>query len=145
MLVKFFHLPLAYQGLVAVSASLLWMVRLGLWLVPFRNLQRLLTCLAQVCPKRREVNAATIDRVVWAVIVASHCVPQATCLTQALVTRLLLARYGCDAYLRFGVARSDSGQFQAHAWLECQGRVVIGGVDSPTRFTPLPALESKIE
>jgi hypothetical protein len=80
-------------------------------------------------------------QVVWAVTVGSRYVPAATCLTQALVTQVLLSRRGHPASMRIGVARSEAGEFQAHAWVECRGRVVIGGAQAPLRFTPLPSLE----
>ena len=56
--------------------------------------------------------------------------PAATCLTQALVTKLWLARTGHHATVRIGVARSDGGELQAHAWVENSGTVVIGGSES---------------
>ena len=81
-----------------------------------------------------------MDRLVWAVRVASHYVPDATCLTQALATQVLLNRHGCQTNLRIGVARNETGQFQAHAWVEKDGMVVIGGPASHLqRYTPLPA------
>jgi hypothetical protein len=56
-------------------------------------------------------------------------VPGATCLTQALATRVLLAWHGqAGAVIRFGV-RHDGGALVAHAWVEHEGRVVIGGPD----------------
>lgn len=84
---------------------------------------------------------ASLDSIAWAVTVASHYVPAATCLTQALAARVLLAGRGHSARLCIGVARSESGRLQAHAWVECAGRVVIGGAEAPVRFTPLPPLE----
>jgi hypothetical protein len=85
----------------------------------------------------------SIERIAWAVARASQYTPRATCLTQALATQVLLGWQGYATRLCIGVARSDVGQFQAHAWVECQGKVVIGGADAPARFTPLPPLESK--
>ena len=71
---------------------------------------------------------------------ASRYVPRATCLTQALTMQVLLERAGYDARLRIGVARGDEGQFQAHAWVESQDGIVIGGSDLG-RYTGLLALE----
>jgi hypothetical protein len=55
----------------------------------------------------------------------------------------LLARRGYLADLRIGVIKADSGQLEAHAWVESEGQVIIGGSDSPFRFTPLPSLEGE--
>jgi hypothetical protein len=56
-------------------------------------------------------------------------VPHATCLTQALAAQTLLRFRGDWAKLCLGVARGDFGEFKAHAWLEADGKVIIG--DSP--------------
>jgi hypothetical protein len=138
---KFSCLPAAQRRLVLQAALLLGAIRLGLWLLPFRTLQRLLARLAQTPTAPLEAGAATIGDVVWAVAGVSRYVPGATCLTQALAARVLLARRGQQTQLRLGVARSAAGEFQAHAWVEWQGRVVIGGADAPLRFTPMPSLE----
>ena len=83
------------------------------------------------------------DRVVWAVVVASRYVPMSTCLTQALAAQVLLARRGFPAHLHIGVAKKGAeARFEAHAWVESQGKVVIGGSE-PGRYTQLLALEGE--
>jgi len=84
-----------------------------------------------------------MDSVTWAVAVASRYVPLVTCLTQALATQVLLGRCGHPASLRIGVARSERGQLQAHAWVESQGRIVFGGLKNLSHYTPLPPLEGE--
>jgi hypothetical protein len=69
---------------------------------------------------------------------AGRFVPAATCLAQALAAQVLLGRDGYESTLRIGVARGERRNFQAHAWLECQGMVVVGAVDTLPHFTPLP-------
>ena len=71
----------------------------------------------------------------WAVEHAARIVPGATCLTQALAAEVMLRRTGGRPDLRFGVAR-DAGDFEAHAWLELGGRVLVGdhGIE---RYSPL--------
>jgi hypothetical protein len=63
-----------------------------------------------------------------------------TCLTQALAAQVLLARSGDQSDLRIGVTRDSNGKFLAHAWLERQGAVLIGG-DGSSDFTPMPVLK----
>jgi hypothetical protein len=42
--------------------------------------------------------------------------------------------------VRVGVDRSNTGELQAHAWVESHGKIVIGGsARSLRRFTPLSA------
>lgn len=71
-----------------------------------------------------------------AVCAASPYVPSATCLTQALTLRALLARAGIPSALAIGVARGDASGIAAHAWLEVDGEVVIGegGMERYTRL-----------
>ena len=138
---KFRSLPWRSGHLCVKSLILLGLVRVGLSLLPFRTLLRLLAHLMHAHAASQGGDQASIRQVVWAVTVASRYVPAATCLTQALATQVLLCRRGHPASLRIGVARSEAGEFQAHAWVECQGEVVIGGVQAPSRFTPLPSLD----
>jgi hypothetical protein len=67
---------------------------------------------------------------VWAVETAARHMPLAnTCLTQALAAQVLLARRGYPALLRIGVVKGDKDNLQAHAWVESEGEVVIGGYE----------------
>ena len=74
------------------------------------------------------------------VALASRYVPRATCLTQALATLILLDLYRYPVTLRIGVARNNVGEFEAHAWIESDGSVVIGGskTDLYKRYSLLP-------
>ena len=81
-----------------------------------------------------------MDKTIWAVEASSRLVPKATCLTKALAARVLLTRLGYPAELRLGMVREKSGRVLAHAWIESEGRVVIGGNDSPHRFALFPPL-----
>lgn len=139
---KFLYLSSADRRLIAQSVVLVWAMRLGLWLLPFRILRRLLARVTKSSSQLQERDRASVDRVVWAVTIASRCVPAATCLTQSLATKVLLSWRGQQANLYIGVGRSEAGQFQAHAWVESNGRVVIGGPESQLeRYAPLWTLE----
>ena len=115
------------------------LVRVGLWLLPYGRLHRLVH--RGPAPSRRDAaGTAEVQRVrdvVWAVVAVSRRVPRATCLTQALAAQRLLADVGVRAELRIGVARDAGGAFEAHAWLEHEGRIVLGEVDGMERFTTL--------
>jgi hypothetical protein len=68
-----------------------------------------------------------------------------TCLTTALVAQALLQRHGCQAKLRIGVRRDLSGAFTAHAWLEREGIVIVGGpAEMVAAYAPLPEMEHLI-
>ena len=133
---KLLRLPARDRRLLVRTALLLTAVRLGLTLLPFRVVQ-------QAVARAAAVRGAPVpvERLVWAVTVASRHVPRATCLTRALAGQALLARHGHAARLRIGVARGEGGRFEAHAWVEDEQGPVIGAPE-PGRFTPLPALLS---
>jgi hypothetical protein len=113
-------------------------VRLGLWLLPFSTQRRILARLDQAHPRLPRV-AVSPDQIAWAVVVASRYVPRATCLTQALAAQVLLKGAGFLALLRIGVGKDPKGRFQAHAWVENNGKVLIGGCDL-ANYTPFQAL-----
>jgi hypothetical protein len=46
---------------------------------------------------------------------------------RARSARLLLAQLGLGSTLSLGVAKTASGPLEAHAWLQRNGEVVIGG------------------
>jgi Transglutaminase-like superfamily len=142
--VGFFQRPVQFLRLSAADRNLwirvvlvIWAIRLMLWLLPFRKVRELLTRLSRTSTDSR-ADQASVARVVWAVRTASRYIPAATCLTQALATKLLLGRLGHHPTLRIGVARGKSGELQAHAWVEIEGKVVIGGAQASLKqFTPL--------
>jgi hypothetical protein len=70
--------------------------------------------------------------------VTRRLLPRRPCLTQALTARLLLARRGArPTTLQIGVARGTDEALGAHAWLERNGAVLIGGTAAPQSYTPL--------
>ena len=66
-----------------------------------------------------------VGDLVWAVGVAARWVPGTTCLSLALALQRLLSAHGHASELHIGVAH-DGGQFAAHAWVEHDGRILIG-------------------
>jgi hypothetical protein len=140
--------------LVLEAALLLSAARLGLWLLPFRVVSRLL----DKATRRRVAVAAPARRIAWAIGAAARYIPAVTCLAQALAARAMLARHGHAAQLRIGVARAASqpsagrmsldsqfsilnAQFsilEAHAWVECDGAVLVGNLADLARYTALP-------
>lgn len=63
-------------------------------------------------------------------------VPRATCLTQALATKSVLKHYGQESRIVLGVAKSDVS-IAAHAWVEVNGRIVLGKLPNNSRFSLL--------
>jgi hypothetical protein len=141
MVRKYMRLPPGERWLRIQAAVLVAVMRLALWLVPFRHLRSLVARAAVARPEQRV--AVAVEHLAYSVRVTSQYVPRASCLTQALAGQILLARHGHPARVHIGVARAGDGAFTAHAWLESNGRVVLGGRDSLERFSPLLALEAE--
>jgi len=88
-------------------------------------------------------NQTTLDMIAWAVTRASQYFPGAnTCLVQALAAQILLSRRGIPARLRLGVFKDDGDDLKAHAWVETNGIIVIGG-EEIEQYTPLTSSEEK--
>ena len=132
------------RHLLLKSALLLYAARLGLWLLPLPTLHRLLAKLRPTKPISSERDSANIEKITWALMVASRYVPVATCLTQALAGQILLAQHGEPALLQIGVAKNEGGKLEAHAWVESRGRIVIGASPKLFRYTRLLSMEGDL-
>jgi hypothetical protein len=122
---KFLRLSPARRGLLLRAGLLVGLVRVALWLVAFPSLLRLVARLSRVRAEPPPGPAA--EHVAWAVATASRAVPQATCLTQALAARILLATQGHASRLHLAVRKEPGVSLAAHALVECQGRIILGG------------------
>jgi hypothetical protein len=138
---KFLRLRACDRQLLVAAFVLLAAIRLGLWLLRFSTLYRLLLPLMRVKVQLRGELLVSVTQVVWAISVASRSMPgQVKCLALALTAQVLLCRWGHAANLRIGVAKGMGGQLEAHAWVESQGRVAIGGLSNLSQFTPLSSM-----
>lgn len=122
-----FRLPPDERAFLFQAWALFLIVELALRVLPLR---RLLT-LAQAAPPTRPVGAPPavppLSRLVRLVEIAGrYATWNPTCLRQALVLSWLLRRRGVPTSIHVGVARRD-GRLAAHAWLERDGEVILGG------------------
>jgi hypothetical protein len=131
-------LPPHHRRLLVTAVTLVAIVRLALWILPSRIIVRSVRAVGLTYPDG-VLPRVDVDAVTWAVEAASRRIPQATCLTQAIAAQLLLRRHGFQSRLCLGVARDVGGGFRAHAWLERNGRVVMGA-NGVRDFTRLPDL-----
>ncbi len=123
-------------GLAAEALALLVAARLGLWLLPFAVMRRLLR--ACVRPGRGAPHQP--EQLAWAVAAAARRLPASfrDCLPQALVAESLLQRHGAPAQLVIGVRRrGGAGPVEAHAWVLSGDRVVTGWLDDLPSYVPL--------
>src|SRR5208283_5512393 len=123
LLRKFRSLNPGERSLLLHTVLLVAFLRVALCLLPFCRANDYLARRAKRRPIRQDLATS---RLVWAVRTAAARIPRATCLTQALAAKYQLERSGHCARIHIGVAK-ENGQFRAHAWLECEGEVVLGG------------------
>jgi hypothetical protein len=140
-----FAYPTAHRRLVVRGLLLTAGVRSALWTLPPRAVLRFVRRTVE-----RDLNRwhdgqprFSPERIAWAIRLPARRVPRASCLTQALAAQMLLARYGHRSRLRIGVGRDTAGQFAAHAWVEVNGQLVIGG-EIAHNYVPLPDIEGLI-
>ena len=123
--------------LLAETTWLVGVVRVGLWLLPFSTLRRILRRSKRLVKTPKAGRGPSPNRIIRTIEAVSQRVPNATCLTQALAAVVLLNRYGYAANLRIGVAKTESRRLSAHAWVEVDGNVMIGEMADLARYTVL--------
>ena len=129
-----------FERLLALRVvALLVLIRVGLWMLPFRRVQAFAKWTGKKVSSRSRL---TPEQLTSLVSVGAEYVPGASCLTQALVAQAMLSRFGYEPIVRIGVAREAGSGFEAHAWIEYEGRVIIGQVGKLERFTTLPSIHA---
>ena len=128
----------------AASIALVWA---ALRVVPFLNLLRLLDrwVALPIARKREPANPNAVASVTWAVTTASARFSPATCLVQALAAVAMLRRRGLTCQLRIGVRTRSCARgapIDAHAWVECEGRIAIGDLDHLSELAVMAPLGS---
>jgi len=136
--VKFWRLAAADRLEIIVILLMIIFVRLGLTVVGYAKLRRLIPCATALAPvKISNRFGRRIPRL-------ARFVPGATCLTQAFTAQLMLARRGYKSEMRVGVRQDDAGKVLAHAWLLSQGEIVLGGEPADLlRYSPLVDLSPR--
>lgn len=109
----------------AVTLALVWV---GLRAMPLGQLRRHLDAYSRRRPARAATSTAAIA---WAVQAAGRRFPPGrACLVEALAADAMLRRRSYHSEVRLGVRKKTDGSFlDGHAWVECDGVVVVGGVD----------------
>ena len=110
------------------------LVRGALWLLPFKLVARLVRRLQA---RGSSATRDTPSDIAWAIRAASRRVPAATCLTQAFAGSVLLSRAGHRYALRIGARRHAERGFEAHAWVEHEGEIILGQTEDLSHFVPL--------
>ncbi len=140
-LLKFLYLSSGDRQLLLKTFILLGLVRLGLCLLPFASLRRVLVGISRSTSSQQKVNQTEVAKLIWAVNQSSRYMPGgAKCLARALTTQVLMSWHGYSSELRIGVVKDEHKRLLAHAWLENEGEVVIGKLRNLADFKALPSL-----
>ncbi|MDD5036039.1 MAG: lasso peptide biosynthesis B2 protein [Methylococcaceae bacterium] len=124
---KFLISSPADRKLFIQATLLLVLMRVALAWIRFQALWRLLKRMGLVesqTPQRPSLYLPP-EQIARALARASRCLPGTSCLPHALAGAVMLNRQGYPANLCIGVAK-ENDEFGAHAWVECEGRAVIG-------------------
>lgn len=116
--------------------------RVAVSVLPFRTVHRLTRKLRRAVVRYDALRArqpGTAEEMARAVERAGRQIPGARCLSRALAGSVILARHGHPTSLRIGVRRPGGDGFEAHAWLERAGQVLVGG--PVTGFVAFPSLD----
>lgn len=140
---KFLQLTSEERLLLIAAIGWLGIIRVGLKFLPFQSLRNLLARFSRPVPWLQNAEQVSVEKVVWAVKVASPYL-RAVCLPQALATQVLLAQRGYSSQLRIGFTRNNTGQKLAHAWVEYQGKVVIGDTGNMASYILVPLSDEKV-
>lgn len=130
---KALQLPRREIVLLARALLLVAIVRAAMLKLSIPRLRSLAKFLAGTAVGLPVETRPTAERIAWAVVAAGRRVPGGeNCLAQAVAAEALLTRFGYPNEFRIGARRSGNGELQAHAWLESQGQVLIGGFELET-------------
>lgn len=106
------------------SVSLL-LIKSGLLLLPFPTFRKGYDWLAKT-DEKKDIPERHIDAAVWAVkSAADHLPVELLCLPRALATKYLLRKVP-SLTLEIGVEINAAKAFEAHAWIEKNGSIIIG-------------------
>ncbi len=135
---KLMHLAPSERYLLVKAFLLLNSVRIGFLFLKFPPLQRILGKIGKAPAHRSAESVISIDRIVWAVDTSTRFSPgDAKCLARALTTQTLMQQQGYDSQLRIGVIHQPTEEFQAHAWIEYQGKIVVGMLPDLEKYNTL--------
>lgn len=135
----------AERAVLIRAACAVAFVRLVLWLLPFGSVRRMFGAAFQPDSSADAGALENAELLAWAVRTASRSIPAATCLTQSLALHWLLARAGCASQIHIGVAKDAETGFQAHAWVEHNGRPLLSGPSELDRYSRLVALDRVLQ
>lgn len=143
---KIYHAGAKNAVLLSALVTLISATRVLLFLLPLQLVVQILRRGAACGRRNITVSSRRRRRFSWAVrAVGKRLLPERPCLTQALVLQSLLRWYGDNSSeLCIGVDKDGSGGLIAHAWVEYNGKILIGGASPRKKFQELLSVERKL-
>lgn len=92
-----------------------------------------------------EEQLSTPERLAWMIESIGTAFPHVLkCLPRALAGFMLLRKCGWDITLKIGARhRDDSQPIEAHAWIEKDGKILIGELSDINEYAVFEAFEGK--
>lgn len=135
---KFLHLKSNERYLLIETFLLLNLIRISFLVLKFPALQNILNKISQFNPHEIVCSEELTDKIVWRVEISSQLSPGGVkCLARALLVHTLMKRAGFNPILRIGVTDNPLKNFQAHAWVEYEGKIVIGNLPDLKKYSVL--------
>lgn len=107
------------------AAIVLIFIKTGLFLLPFSTFRKVFRWFSST-GFQHEYDRQEIDEIVWSVETAANILPiSLLCLPRALAAKYLL-RKAASLTLEIGIEINPKNGFEAHAWVEKEGTVIIG-------------------
>lgn len=101
------------------------LIKTGLAVLPFSTFRRLFYRISK-SEIQKDLTSQQISEVVWAVNTAANVIPlDLVCLPRALATKFLLRKVP-SLSLEIGIEINPDKAFEAHAWVEKEGEIIIG-------------------
>ena len=114
------------------------LVRLGLLLLPFRRLQNLVLNSRKLTWLAFTPAQVTVNRIAQSVARSGRYQPgKPMCLARALTAAILMNIYGFPHQIQIGVAKSENGKIEAHAWVKSGGRTIVGDLPDLSRYVAM--------
>ncbi len=135
---KFWQLEPTERALLVQTFLLLNLVRFLFLFLKFPRLQKILTKLGTRRSTYLGASILSIKKIGWAIELSTQLSPGgAKCLARALTMQTLMQQQGYDSKLQIGVIHQPTEEFQAHAWIEYQGEIVIGMLPDLEKYNTL--------
>ena len=100
-------------------------IKIGLTLLPFQSFRKLFHKISR-SEQREDLTSVEINEIVYAVNTLATILPfELLCLPRALAAKYLLRKVP-SLSLEIGIEINRNKDFEAHAWVEKDGNVIIG-------------------